>query len=155
MSPEEPSSPSSRKRPPARVDLWRRTLDQIPTLYGRLVYLTSLRNNDTGEYLHHGLALVFGQSAADQALRESHWDTFHEWLECPLDRQMADLDEYMRRLPTDQLVLLENWRALAPYRNLPPADANAEERDLFNSDLETVLDLLIRARRGGAEPPDA
>jgi len=151
MSRQENSPASTGSSRPARADLWRRTLDQIPTLYGRLVYLSSLRNNDTGEYLHHGLAMVFGHDAANSALKESHWDTFHEWLQSPLDRQMADVTEYMSHLPTERGVLLENWRSLAPYRNLPPADANTAERDLFCSDLETVIELLIRARHGGGE----
>ena len=40
----------------AAADVWRHTLSQIPYLYGRLAYLGSLRNANTGRYEHHGLA---------------------------------------------------------------------------------------------------
>jgi hypothetical protein len=142
-------------RRPAKVDLWKRTLEQIPTLYGRLVYLTSLRNSDSGEYQHHGLALVFGAKAADEALRESHWETFQEWLASPLAQQKADVTEYMAQLPTDRAVLVENWLQIAPYRNLPPAEARFEERELFCADLETLLQLLKDERTGAARNPGA
>jgi hypothetical protein len=140
---------------PAKRDLWRRTLEQIPTLYGRLVYLTSLRNSDSGDYQHHGLALVFGAEAADQALRQSHWETFQTWLASPLSQQKADVEEYMRQLPTALGQLVENWLRIAPYRNLPPAEARLEERELFCADLETLLQLLRNELSGGAPNPDA
>ena len=44
----------------AAADLWRNTLSQIPTLFGRLVYLSSLRDSNSGAYEHYGLAKVFG-----------------------------------------------------------------------------------------------
>ncbi len=53
----------------AASDLWRNTLSQIPTVYGRLVYLASLRNPNTGHYGHHGLSLVFGEDEANRALK--------------------------------------------------------------------------------------
>ncbi len=45
----------------AAADLWQRTLAQIPTLFGRLVYLCSLREQNTGRYEHFGLAQMFEQ----------------------------------------------------------------------------------------------
>ena len=64
----------------ASDDLWRRTISQIPSIYGRLVYLGRLRNSDTGRYEHHGLAAMFDANLADSALRESHLGAFREWL---------------------------------------------------------------------------
>jgi hypothetical protein len=142
-------------RKPASADLWRRTLDQIPTLYGRLVYLASLRNSDTGEYQHHGLALVFGAAATDQAIRESHWDIFQQWLSSRLLQQKAELEQYMAQLPTDRRVLVENWLQIAPHRNLPPAEARPEERELFDANLETLLQMLKNELAADAESPDA
>jgi len=123
-------------------DLWRRTLSQIPTVFGRLHYLASLRNTDSGVYEHHGLALVFGAGEADQALRQSHLKSFAEWLEMDLPQQKADLDLHLTGLPTDRRTLVENWVRLTPYRNLIPATASAAERTLFLNDLELLLEAL-------------
>jgi hypothetical protein len=140
-----PSTPA----PEAYADLWRRTLEQIPTLYGRLVYLTTLRNADSGRYEHHGLAMLFGPEACDVALRDSHRRTYLDWLSRPLPAQRADLLAYIDSLEVAVDQLVETWLELAPYRNLAPATARPEERLLFESDLEALLTLL-RNELGGA-----
>ena len=35
--------------------LWQHTLAHVPSAYGKLVYLASLRNTDTGKYEHFGV----------------------------------------------------------------------------------------------------
>lgn len=128
-------------------DLWRRTLAQIPSTYGRIVYLASLRNVNTGRYEHHGLTLLFGEEAADEALRESHGRVFREWLEMSLEHQAADLALYFTSLPASRKTLTENWLRLRPYLTVPPVWANPAEHDLFQSNLEVLLNLL---RNGSA-----
>src|SRR5260370_21275259 len=61
------------------ADLWRNTLSRIPTLFGRLVYLSNLRSPNTGRYEHHGLALVFLESESDRELRKLHQQFLQEW----------------------------------------------------------------------------
>jgi hypothetical protein len=125
-------------------DLWRRTLAQIPSTYGRIVHLASLRNVNRGSYEHHGLSLVFGEEAADQAMRESHGRVFQEWLAMDLEQQKADLDLYLSCQPVDRRTLTENWLQLCPYKSLPPAWTTAAERELFDCHLELMLKLLKR-----------
>jgi hypothetical protein len=139
----------------APADLWRHTLSQIPCLFGRLVYLSSLRNSNTGRYEHHGLSLVFGDEEADKALRESHNQAFLEWLTFGLEHQKADLDLYLSSLGTDKRVLLRTWHRLAPYRNLIPASALAPERGLYLNDLEMLLQLLMNESGVASQDPDA
>src|SRR5579864_8729114 len=79
----------------AAADLWRNTLSQIPSVFGRLVYLSSLRNQNTGAYEHHGLALVFGPEESNRALKKSHSQAFAEWLSFDIEQQKADLDLYI------------------------------------------------------------
>lgn len=136
----------------AIADVWRRTLSQIPTVYGRLVYLASLRSADSGRYEHHGLSLLFGAAEANQALCECHEQTFAQWLDFTLEEQKADLSLYIADLGTEKRALIENWLLLAPYRNLMPALAGSPERDLFLNDLAILLDLL--KNQYGAELPD-
>ncbi|QOY91663.1 hypothetical protein [Paludibaculum fermentans] len=135
-------------------DLWRRTLSQLPTIYGRLVYLSTLRNSDSGRYEHHGLSVLFGEDQADQAMRESHLASFREWLKLNLEQQKADLDLYLCGLPTDRRTLVESWSRLAPYRNLSPAAASDPERMLFLEDLEILLETLRNEYASAARRPD-
>ena len=124
------------------ADLWRQTLSQIPSIYGRLVYLASLRNANTGRYEHHGLALIHGEKEADTALRESHTQAFQEWLNFGIEQQKADLDLYLSAFSADKNNLIETWIRLAPYRNMVPTTVRPQERDLYLADLESLLWLL-------------
>jgi hypothetical protein len=126
----------------AAADLWRNTLSQIPTLFGRLVYLASLRNGNSGVYEHYGLAQVFGDKDADRTLRQSHTQVFSAWLNLNLEQQKADLEEYLSGLEEDVDSILANWVRMAPYRNLIPARAREVERQLYLTDIEVVIELL-------------
>lgn len=152
MNPRSPRPALDRGAP---ADLWRNTLAQIPSVFGRLVYLSSLRDANTDTYRHFGLAQIFGDQAADEALRASHQQVFADWLQFDLEQQKADLDLYLVSLEGDRRVIVDTWIRLAPYRNLVPSAAREVERELYVKDLEILLELL-RSECGVASPdPDA
>lgn len=139
----------------AASDLWRNTLSQIPAVFGRLVYLSSLRDPNTGSYEHHGLSLVFGEEEADRALRSSHSQTFSEWLCFNLEQQKADLDLYLAALLDNRRAIIQTWSRLAPYRNLVPASATKAELEVYLADFEALLKLLMNEHGVAAPDPDA
>jgi hypothetical protein len=139
----------------AAADLWRHTLTQIPSTFGRLVYLASLRDQNTGRYEHHGLAQIFGELEADESLRESHTATFSEWLRFNLEQQRSDLDLYLSSFQADRRTILSTWIRLTPYRNLVPASARDPERRLYLADLEALLELLKNEHDVSDQGPDA
>ncbi len=126
----------------ASASLWRHTLSQIPSIFGRLVYLASLRDPNTGEYFHQGLAAVCGQEEAGRAIQASHEEVFANWLEFGLQHQRTDLELYVSDLEPHRKRVVETWSKLEPYRNLPPDSTQAVERDLFLADLEALLSLM-------------
>lgn len=139
----------------AVADVWRHTLSQIPTAFGRLVYLASLRNPNSGRYEHHGLALMFGLEQSNRALKQSHKQVFAEWLSFNIEEQLADLELYLSDLPEDKKTVLRTWSRLEPYKNLIPAAAKDVERRLYLSDLRAMIELL-RGPAGGEDPdPDS
>lgn len=133
-------------------ELWRRTLAHIPSIYGRLVFLASLRNVNTGLYEHHGLATIFGAEEADRTLRKSHEEEFLVWLSLHLEQQKADLELYFSSLPASRQTLIENWRRLMPYRTIPPAWASEAQRQLFESNLAILLKVLWSGLEPAPEP---
>src|SRR6476620_11363614 len=122
-------------------DLWRLTLSQVATTFGRLVFLSTLRDPNTGVYAHYGFAQRVGEEAADTALRQSHWLCFSEWLAFGLEEQKADLDLYLSGIDSDKKTILETWIRTKPYRNLIPVRASEIERRLYNSDIEALLEV--------------
>ena len=129
----------------ASGELWRKTLSQIPTLFGRLVYLSSLRDPNTGEYEHFGFAQRFTNKEADRTLRRSHTETFSDWLCYSLEEQKADLDLYLASLPLSSRTVIANWKRLPPFANLVPVPTREEQRALFLADLSLVVQLYPEA----------
>ncbi|MBV9768383.1 MAG: hypothetical protein JOZ32_02325 [Bryobacterales bacterium] len=139
----------------AASDLWRNTISQIPSVFGRLVYLASLRNGNNGSYEHHGLALVFGEDEANKAMKASHSTVFAEWLSFNIEEQKADLDLYIAGLLEDKRVVVDTWIRLAPHKNLIPASVRGVERRLYLADLTALMELLRGAYGVAARDQDA
>lgn len=139
----------------AAADLWRHTLSKIPSVFGRLVYLSSLRDPNTGRYQHYGLAQMFGEEQADRTLRASHEQAFQQWLSFTLQQQRADLEMYLAGLNGNLRTILETWTRVAPYRSLAPTSVREVERRLYVADLETILELLKNECGVACPDPDA
>ncbi len=66
----------------ARRDLADRTLATIRGDLARLIYLASMRDYNTGEYHHEGLAYMFTESVAGKAIAACHRDVFRRLILC-------------------------------------------------------------------------
>jgi hypothetical protein len=144
--------PPDRLEHTAFADLWRNTLSEIPSVFGRMVYLSSLRSSLTGRYEHHGLALVFSPEEAGRALKKSHMRAFEEWLGFNLEQQKADLDLFLSGLRDDRLVILKNWLSNQTYKTYVPSSIKGRELRLFSTDFEALLALIRTAYDGGDSP---
>ena len=134
-------------------DLWERTLAHIPSSYGKLVYLASLRNPDTGRYEHFGLAQHPNNADTNRTLRRSHETIFQNWVSCSLEQKKTDLDLYISTIEqVDRAELLDAWLRLTPYKNLVPAAIQGPERQKHISDFEAILGLLKNVY--GVSSPD-
>ena len=137
------------------AESWRRTIAGIGTLLGRLAYLASLRNVNTGTYEHFGLAERVGTSEVDLLIRRSHLEVFQQWLCFSLERQKEELEAYFAGLEGDRREILSNWLVLGPYAAWVPADSRDVERRLFYTDLEMVLELIRNESGVASRDPDS
>jgi len=132
--------------------LWRRTLSQIPSLFGRLTWVASLRNPNTGVYEHHGLAVLFGKDGANKALRLSHLICCRDWLRRSLEDQMADLRLYLSTQPEMPAEVVGNWQDLGFWRTILPASIRGAERAQYLAEVGILLTLLQSEANGGGDP---
>jgi hypothetical protein len=103
-------------------DTWRDTLEAIPTVLGRLVYLRSLPDY------------------ADLPIGHTAFQVFSYWLRLGLSEQVRDLRAYVAA----------SGGPPADFVHLVPPAARDVERQLFLTDMETILGLL---RFEGDAPP--
>src|SRR5262252_2335710 len=122
------------------------TLAAIPNLYGRLIYIASLRDLSTGNYEHSGLATRYPPQAIQEALECCHHEVFQKVLETPLAIQAGDLRECLQGMPGPFAATISNWRQLESYRILPPGTAPDYLRELFFSNLRALLEILDAER---------
>lgn len=131
--------------------MWRNVLLQIPTVFGRLVFLASLRDEASGRYRDEKLDSLLGPEDTDRSIRHSHYQVFSEWLGFSLAEQKDDISEYLRGASGQRSRL----QSMMPYRQLIPASAREVERQLYLTDLETLLELLRAEHSGASSVPEA
>ncbi len=91
-------------------DFTSRTLAVIPSEFGRLYYVSSLRDPDTGRYSHDGLMEVYSENSVQAALTQCHEELFSRILETPLKEQERDLRKCMGSSGDEFWDVVENWR---------------------------------------------
>jgi hypothetical protein len=123
-------------------DLETRTLAHLSGLVTRLVYLSSTRDYNTGQYQHEGLAGRFGRPAAEQALAECHARVFGEVLESDLSDLVSELQAYIDSTGEDRERVLDAWQRLQAYRVLAPRTCHSLEAEFFASNVKIALGVL-------------
>src|SRR6267378_116636 len=77
-------------------DLLNRTLSRISCDLGRLIYLASTRDYNTGNYYHEGLSNRFSPEVARKALEMAHRQAFYKISAFALEGLVTDLETYLR-----------------------------------------------------------
>ena len=135
-------------------ETWRRTLEGIPTLIGRLSYLASLRTGEASAYQHYGLAQRLGEDGTHDMLSRSHVEVFREWLNLSLRDQKQDVGRYLFQGEGDGAKTLASWIALEAWAGWVPANSRDVERELYRGDMTVLLELLRREAAVDRRDPD-
>lgn len=131
-------------------DLYERTLSGLNGDLTRLVYLSSTRDYNTGEYQHAGLAERFGSDAAQLGLAQCHEMAFRELLDLNLAGLVGQLGTYIESTGAARERVLDAWRRLQAYRVLVPETCDEFSAEFFASNVRIALEAL---RAGpGADP---
>jgi hypothetical protein len=123
-------------------DLETRTLANLRGELTRLVYLSSTRDYNTGEYQHDGLAHQFGAPAAQRALAQCHQAAFHDLLYSSLPALVAQLATYVESTGAEREKVLQSWRQLQAFRVLVPGTCDDLSADFFVSNIRIALEVL-------------
>ena len=143
----EPSGRRKETRPPAGSELaeycaQRAGLDNFPNDLTRMLYLASLRDCNSGRYLHPQLSPSVGADATDIALRACHEQVFRRLLVTPTSGYVVQLQEYIRYARGERGTVLKTWQSLQAYRATVPMQAPLVYSELFSLNVELALVIL-------------
>lgn len=127
-------------------DFTSRTLAVIPSDFGRLYYVSSLKDPVTGRYMHDGLMDVYSENSVQAALAECHEEIFSRILETPLKEQEHDLRKCMRSAGDQFWDVVENWRFSRHYHAMCPQGLPEYLNDLFCSNMGALLEVFTSNR---------
>jgi hypothetical protein len=143
------STPKGALERSALADVFKHTLSRIPTAFGRLAYLASLRNPNSGNYHHHGLFMAFGREESVKALVKSHRRVFREWLAMPLQAKHRDLTAYFAELEDPPESVIRHWMHSRVYQSYIPESATRAEKEFYIKELDVLLEVLSYAAGAG------
>jgi hypothetical protein len=123
-------------------DLLNRTLSRVSCDLGRLIYLASTRDYNTGNYYHEGLVSRFSPEVARKALEIAHRQAFYRVSAFSLEDLVSDLEAYMRSTRENPQEFLRAWQKLEPYRVAIPTEVNLTVARLFTSNVRLALAIL-------------
>jgi hypothetical protein len=122
----------------------RTVLETLPNDLTRMIYLASLRDCNSGTYLHPELSQQRGVHAADVALRACHERVFRRLLTTRLADYVVQLQEYIRYTRGEILTVLKTWKSLQAYRATVPVSALATSTELYFLNVAIALEIVGR-----------
>jgi hypothetical protein len=137
----------------AALEICRRelALDSLPNDLTRMLYLASLRDCNSGRYLHPQLSTRIGVEEADHVLSVCHGQIFRRLLIVPVSAYQLQLEEYIRYTRAERSVVLDTWQSLRAYRSTIPVHALPVYAELFYLNIELALTILNDPRTWSGE----
>ena len=126
----------------ASEDLRVRTLSYTSGSLDRLIYLASMRDYNTGLYVHEGLAARFSPEVACEALANCHRECFWELISLELQGLAEQLELYMRSTGSAPCDFVRSWKDLEPYRIAVPVGTDSLAAQFLSSNLRIALAIL-------------
>ena len=117
-------------------------LKGLPNDLTRVIYLASLRDCNSGVYLHPQLSTGDRIHEADRALRGCHEELFRRLLTTPLQAFVVQLEEYIRYTRAERATILKTWKSLQAYRATVPMGVLETSAELFCLNVEIALAVL-------------
>jgi len=107
-----------------------------------MIYIGTLRDNNTGGYFHPDLARRFTLPAADQAMLVCHQEIYERLVSLELEDLTDQLDIYFGSLRGARARSIGNWRKLQAYRATIPIHADPISAEILFMKIDVALAIL-------------
>jgi hypothetical protein len=123
-------------------DFSSQSLAAISTDFGRLYYVSSLKDSDSGRYEHDGLKSLYSENAVQAGLSHCHEELFSRILETPLKEQEGDLRACLASAGDKYWDVVESWRESRYFQEMCPEGLPDYMQDLFCSNMGALLAIF-------------
>jgi len=112
-------------------DILRALGASLPNDLSRLIFLATLRDNNSGHYYHPEVARKFSEKIADRAMLACHRQIYEQVVALTLEDLTDQLDAYMATVRVPKQRLIESWTKLPAYRATIPMDTDPISAEIF------------------------
>jgi len=121
----------------------RRALARVlPNDISRMIYIGTLRDNNTGGYFHPDLARRFTLRTADRAMLVCHQEIYERLVSLELEDLTDQLDIYFGSICGSRARSIGNWRKLQAYRATIPIHAHLISAEILFMKIDVALAIL-------------
>lgn len=117
-------------------------LSDLPNDLARLIYLASIRDYNTGAYLHAELSRRYDTFTVDQILRFQHERVFRSLLEVPVAGYVEQLGLYIAFARAPRAEFIKTWKDLRAYNSAIPLESDKLAVELFCWNVASALYVL-------------
>ena len=129
-------------------------LQTLPNDLTKLIYLASIRDYNTGTYLHPTLSRLYDVKFADQVLRFCHEEVFGRIVVTSIRQCVAQMQRYIQFTGAGQTEVIATWKSLQAYKSTVPTTADPLSVEVFSLNIDAALLVLEEAlRRPSLENP--
>ena len=124
------------------ADILRALTVSLPNDLSRLIFLATLRDNNSGHYFHPDLARRFSERVADRAMLACHQRIFKQVVALSIEDLTDQLDLYVTTVPAPRERMIESWTKLKAYRATIPMDTDPISAEIFFMKVEVAVAIL-------------
>ncbi len=123
-------------------DILRALAASLPNDLSQLIFLATLRDNNSGHYYHPEVARRFSVEVADQSMLVCHRRIYQRVVALPLEDLTDQLDAYTATVRAPKERLIERWTKLRAYRATIPMDTDPISAEIFFMKVGVAVAIL-------------
>ena len=117
-------------------------LKALPNDLSRMIYIATLRDNNSGHYYYPELTRKLSVGIVDRAMLACHSQLFDRVLQLSLEDLTESLDVYVASTHVLKARVIQSWRKLRAYRATIPIDSDPISTEVFFMKVEVAVSIL-------------
>lgn len=123
-------------------DILRALRLSLPNDLSQMIFLATLRDNNSGHYYHPEVARRFSVEVADRAMLACHRKIYERVVALTLEDLTDQLDVYVATVRAPRERVIESWTKLQAYRATIPIDTDPISAEMFFMKIDVAVAIL-------------